>query len=376
MSFYSMKNRRKSGFTLLELLVSSSISTVLVVGLGSSIYVASQTFDTHDPDAADVVDSQIILSQIMREAQSATSISELTPNAATFTVPDRDGDSIDETIRYAWSGTPGDPLTYQLNSGSVINVAEDVQQFNLTYLSRYIPAAETDDAVVLFISAEGGTDPPSKDEQQYIDQIEAWGNVVNVVPQTISQDEFTKYDDESDVIYVSGKVSASLMGTKVAQAKSGVVCASYEMTTQLGFCNNTVYSTSYKEIDIVDNSHYITQEFKLDKLRILDSEWRLNAINPSSSAADAEPLGNSFGGYYMLICLPEGSTDYNGRDVQNRRVMLPWGDIPGFEELREDALTITQRSIEWAAEPSILASESVKSAESAEASSWFSRWVE
>jgi hypothetical protein len=78
------------------------------------------------------------------DLQTAKSFTERTATAVTFTVPDRDGDNIDETIRYAWAGTPGDPLTYQLNGGTATTLADDVQQFNLAALDPEMKAALPD----------------------------------------------------------------------------------------------------------------------------------------------------------------------------------------------------------------------------------------
>jgi hypothetical protein len=50
-----------------------------------------------------------------------------------FTVADRNGDEVDETIHYEWSNTPGDPLTRQYNGGAVVNLLEDVNLFDLSY---------------------------------------------------------------------------------------------------------------------------------------------------------------------------------------------------------------------------------------------------
>jgi hypothetical protein len=50
-----------------------------------------------------------------------------------FSVADRDGDEVPETIRYAWSGTGGTPLTRQYNGGTVVSILTDVRQFSLTY---------------------------------------------------------------------------------------------------------------------------------------------------------------------------------------------------------------------------------------------------
>jgi hypothetical protein len=60
-----------------------------------------------------------------------------------FSVADRNGDDVPETIRYAWSGAVGTPLTRQYNGGTLVYILTDVRQFSLTYnlktISTQIP---------------------------------------------------------------------------------------------------------------------------------------------------------------------------------------------------------------------------------------------
>jgi hypothetical protein len=72
--------------------------------------------------------------QVLNEVRCATGFSERTDKAITFTVADRSGDGAPETIRYAWSGVAGDPLTRSYNGGTATTVAPDVRALNFTYL--------------------------------------------------------------------------------------------------------------------------------------------------------------------------------------------------------------------------------------------------
>lgn len=77
---------------------------------------------------------------LLADLERATGFTERTATSATFTVPDRNGDGRPETLRYAWSGTPGAPLTLQMNGGTIQNLATNVQQFQLTYRTRLVAA--------------------------------------------------------------------------------------------------------------------------------------------------------------------------------------------------------------------------------------------
>jgi hypothetical protein len=130
----------RNGLTLLELVVAMASSVILVAGLAGSLYISSQALPTADNPARQSAQAATIIRDMMADVGLALSFTERTDKAMTFTVPDRDGDNAPETIRYAWSGTAGDPLTYQYNSGSVIDIAASVQNFNLEGLTRLMEA--------------------------------------------------------------------------------------------------------------------------------------------------------------------------------------------------------------------------------------------
>jgi len=105
-----------------------------MAGLSGSLYIASQSFDQSNNDV-NLSTAQEILGTIMLDLNEAIRFTERTAAAVTFTVPDRTGDGMTETIRYAWSGAAGDPLTYEFN-GSAVTLASGIQNFDLSYLTR------------------------------------------------------------------------------------------------------------------------------------------------------------------------------------------------------------------------------------------------
>src|SRR5579871_1618127 len=102
---------RSNAFTLVELVMSLSLAAVLLLAMQSTVMVACKAI----PDGRGV-GSQISggagpVATFSSDLFAATAVSEMTANSITFTVPDRNGDGNPETIRYAWSGNAGDPLT-------------------------------------------------------------------------------------------------------------------------------------------------------------------------------------------------------------------------------------------------------------------------
>lgn len=126
--------RRRRGFTLFELIASLAAASVLMIGLSSSLYIAVQAVDVSDSPSAAVLEGQAVLVDMHADLQYALTASETAANAITVTIPDRDdADTSPETIRYAWSGTVGDPLTRQFNGGVAVVVAPNVNDLKLDY---------------------------------------------------------------------------------------------------------------------------------------------------------------------------------------------------------------------------------------------------
>jgi hypothetical protein len=123
----------RRGFTLVELLAGLLSASALVLGLASVVLVATQAVRPPTGSAHLAADSAEAAADLTAELHFAHTVTETTPTAVTFVVGDRDGDGGDETIRYQWSGTGGDPLTRQYNGAAAATVATDVHRFALAY---------------------------------------------------------------------------------------------------------------------------------------------------------------------------------------------------------------------------------------------------
>jgi len=124
---------KERGFTLVEMVVSLGIASVLMLGIGAAMLVATRAMpDAASPTGA-VVDAGGALEQIITELQYAVDIRNKSATMIEFTVADRDGNDIPETIRYEWSGAAGDPLTRRYNGASVVPVLASVREFALSW---------------------------------------------------------------------------------------------------------------------------------------------------------------------------------------------------------------------------------------------------
>jgi hypothetical protein len=136
----NLANRR--ALTLLELAVCLISSMTLIGGLAASIYLSSQALPGNENASRQKSKAAAVLRDLMADVSVAVSFTERTSRAITFRVPDRSGDGSPDTIRYAWSGTAGDPLMYQFNSEAAVSIATGVQAFNLEALTRTMLAEQ------------------------------------------------------------------------------------------------------------------------------------------------------------------------------------------------------------------------------------------
>ncbi len=159
----------RGGYTLVEVVVASASSMLLLAGMGSSIFIASKAFDEGDSDATKSIAAGNVADEIMGEMQYATRFSERTPYAVTFNIPDRDGDGSEEKLRYAWSGVAGDPLTKELNGSAASVLLGEVTSLNFTYMTRAVIAPPPPVLVVPEVVFEEFTDAKESSDNDRVD---------------------------------------------------------------------------------------------------------------------------------------------------------------------------------------------------------------
>lgn len=120
-----------TAYTLIEMVTALAIVSILMLGVASAMLVASRAVAPDTRPRATHAAAEAA-ARVVRELEFATAFTERTAGAVTFTVADRTGDGSEETIRYAWSGTAGDPLTRQVNGGTAVPVVDDVRECAFT----------------------------------------------------------------------------------------------------------------------------------------------------------------------------------------------------------------------------------------------------
>ena len=94
----------RRGFTLLELVISLSVTSILLLAVGSAIMLAAKAVPDPDTPDNDTALPARVAADIAAELQMALTFIFRDADTVKFTVADRTGDEVDETIRYDWSG--------------------------------------------------------------------------------------------------------------------------------------------------------------------------------------------------------------------------------------------------------------------------------
>lgn len=148
----NMRRRpRPGGVTLLELVISTSIMSLLFVGMASAISLAASSIPNSRSLSTVTVSTQRVLEQLAGELAYAIALTRGTATTLEFTVADRDGVfPSPETIKYSWAGA-GSPLLRQYNSTAGVAVIEGVQSVRFTLETAAGPTGTVVTTVRCFI---------------------------------------------------------------------------------------------------------------------------------------------------------------------------------------------------------------------------------
>jgi len=182
--------------------------------------------------------------------------------------------------------------------------------------------------------------------------IESWGYTVNLIDESDSQANFDAAAAANDVAYIPQDITSSNLGTKLRDATIGVVNEEGEQVDELGISQDKLFKSRH-EIDVIDNTHYITQPFASGLLTITSSDQSVHML-ASNQAPGLLTLGQSFNTGALwepsLAVIETGDDLWGGGTAAGRRVQLPWGGGTfDINQLTDDGRTIMQRAIEWAA---------------------------
>ena len=160
----------RTGYTLVELIVGMAVSSILLLSMGSTVFLAMRAIPNPQKDPQASILAGQIVDQITEELETALSVTQLTATTIAFTVPARGSDTIPERICYSWSGTHGGPLTRQYNGGTVVTIAPSVNLFALTPSSTSVqetyPSVATESTSATLLASCTGTSGLGDDNVQ------------------------------------------------------------------------------------------------------------------------------------------------------------------------------------------------------------------
>jgi prepilin-type N-terminal cleavage/methylation domain-containing protein len=123
----------RRAFTLIEVVMSLLVLAILLAAVEASLVASTKAIPDPKSFTGAIRTGATAINRVASELVCAMSVTEMSAKAITFTVPDRNGDGTPETIRYAWSGVAGDPLTRTYNGGAAGNLTPSIQDFRLLY---------------------------------------------------------------------------------------------------------------------------------------------------------------------------------------------------------------------------------------------------
>ena len=144
----------RRGHTLIEMVLSMVVLSIVLSAIGSAIVLAAHAIPDAPEATTAVATAAEVAEQIAGELLFARSFLERTANAIEFTVADRSGDAVPETIRYAFSGTPGDPVTRQYNGGTVVWIIEAAEEFELLYDTTIVNEQEVQESAEVLLDSK------------------------------------------------------------------------------------------------------------------------------------------------------------------------------------------------------------------------------
>ncbi|MEZ6052673.1 MAG: hypothetical protein R3C02_15010 [Planctomycetaceae bacterium] len=363
---HSRHSDLRRGYSLIELIIAVGASAVLMGGMASALLISNHALDVPESQSGHQLDASDAQQDLLSDLQHAVSFSERTEHAVTFQVPDRDGDGDLEKVRYAWSGTGGQPLTYEYNDSSPITLVEDVYQFDLSFLTQTITAPEViedeglSSGTLLFVSGGLVVEPSFLDklagetsyvdiaetEEGYVSLFESWGYDIERISPDQEDAVIQKALESADVVYVSAETisagNALLFGTTL-----GVVNAQMGYTDDFGFSSAVAVETGTQLK--ISAAHYITSDFSTGQnAKVLQSNGSIYRLSETMTS-DLTDLA-LFGSESSFVAMEAGIEDFNGRTVAGRRVQIPWvTPLQSPSALTADGQLLLQRALEWAA---------------------------
>lgn len=131
--------------TLVELVLAMTLGASVMVMVGHIVTQMTRTVTVLERKAQNRTELQLAIHRMRRELRNATAISEVTPTRIAFAHLDADGDGDPDVVTFDWGGTPGDPLTRQLNQDDPEDLVEACTSFSVDAAALSAAVVDKDD---------------------------------------------------------------------------------------------------------------------------------------------------------------------------------------------------------------------------------------
>jgi len=253
---------------------------------------------------------------------------------------DSDGDNVISTPTEGDGDLDDDPAD-QLT----ITVTASYDSATHTVRAVLTPQAVSDIRVLLITPNDGNLTAQDAAKKAIM---ENWGFTVTAISANALQAEYDAAIADADVAYVTEDVVSSDVGTKLNNASIGVVVEENALNDDMNYSTSAEWYFGYSQINITDNTHYITETFATGSLTITTATTELGARTGTLAPGLVTLATRTANANSALDYVDVGGALNGGGTAPGRRVFLPWGGA-SFDVglLTTDGKSIMKRAIEW-----------------------------
>jgi len=197
--------------------------------------------------------------------------------------------------------------------------------------------------VLLFVA--NGSNPSPRDSEKK-EMIESFGMTVTLIDDDADDSKVKTELQTTDVVYVSGSVTASSILTRIADVSIPIVNEEVNLLADYGFSEGEGGSSTNSTLS-ADDSHYIYEPYGDGDVAAFSSNVEMGILGGLVSN-DVIKVGGLAGANTAFAALEDGAVGWSGTAVHARRVHVPFGNADA-REFTADGRALMKRTIEWAA---------------------------
>ena len=336
-------------FTLLAVVIATTLAASFLAGNSTAIGIARNTGEHAQAryvaeSGLDFALAYVRQTDTWRDDRTqGTWVAAASLAPGTFTVVAEDGADLDGDGTIANPAEGDGDLADDLSDLLTLTVTGKVN--GATHVARAVvtPVPGSPLKVLLVVR---DPDHLSDIEQGRQDLLEGWNWDVTLIQDSASDATFSASMAEADVMYITASVNHSYLRSRCRAFPIGVVSEEAGLITYFGFARS-YDAINQAAIDVVDNSHYITQPYATGLLTIGPVAGQLKFAR-STLAPGAEVLAEKQSSNdVMIMALEAGSELYGGGSAAARRVLLPFTGYP-VSGLTADGTNLIRRALTWA----------------------------